>query len=62
MMNLLEVIKENKKTILKKALIVGGAIAGLVLVAKMVKPNDEILGLEEVTEIPGEENSEEVVE
>ena len=59
-MNLLEVIKENKKAIIKKALIVGGAIAGLVIVAKMVKPNEEILELEEVTEIPSEENSEEV--
>ena len=60
-MNLLEVIKENKKAIIKKALIVGGAIAGLVIVAKMVKPTDEFNEtIEEVTEIPSEENSEEV--
>ena len=59
-MNLLEVIKENKKAILKKALIVGGAIAGLVIVAKMVKPIGELDDTVEVNETPIEENSEEV--
>lgn len=61
MNNLLEVIKENKSAIIKKALIIGGAIAGLALVYKMTQPGEEVLLpeiAEESVETPIEENSE----
>jgi hypothetical protein len=37
MNTILEVIKTNKKAIIKKALIVGGTIAGLAVVTQVVK-------------------------
>ena len=40
MKNLLEVVKENKKTIIKGALIVGGTILAAVIVSNKVRGND----------------------
>jgi hypothetical protein len=49
MKNLFEVIKANKKGILKKALIIGGTIAGLAVAAAIVKPKSN-----DMIEIPAE--------
>lgn len=60
MKNIIEVIKANKKSIVKKALIVGGTVAGLALVAVTVKkPEDEELNevLLQAEETEEEENS-----
>lgn len=58
-----EVIKTNKKAIFKKALIIGGAIAGLVIVTKMVKSkNDEEETVYECVETTDESSNETIEE
>lgn len=57
MNNIIEVIKTNKKAIIKKALIVGGTGVGLAIVANLVKPKtdeDEIDDNLEVTDLDEE--------
>lgn len=57
MNNIIEVIKTNKKAIIKKALIVGGTGVGLAIVANLVKPKtdeDEIEDNLEVTDLDEE--------
>jgi hypothetical protein len=57
--SIIEVIKANKKAILKKALIVGGTIAGLVIVMKMATSNEsESENPEVAVETTNEEPSE----
>lgn len=57
--SIIEVIKTNKKAILKRALIIGGTIAGLAIVMKMAKSNDsEVEDCNEVVEASNEESSE----
>ena len=57
MNNIIEVIKTNKKAIIKKALLVGGTGVGLAIVANLVKPHpdeDEIDDNLEVTDLDEE--------
>lgn len=69
MNNIIEVIKTNKKAIIKKALIVGGTGVGLVIVANLVKPkideyeiddNLEVTDLDEEIQEVNEEAQEEI--
>lgn len=41
MKNVIEVIKANKETVIKKTLIVAGTLVGLALVSKVFKDEDE---------------------
>lgn len=41
MKSIIEIIKVNKKAIIKKTLIIGGTIAGLVLVTNIVAPKKD---------------------
>jgi hypothetical protein len=60
MKNLLEVVKANKGRIVKRALIIGASIAGLVVVGKLVAPKkDEIEIIPAVEAEPAESNEEE---
>lgn len=58
--SIIEVIKANKGTILKRALIVGGAVVGLTVVMAMAKSNDseEVEVIEEVVETSNEDSLE----
>ena len=69
MNNIIEVIKTNKKAIIKKALIVGGTGVGLAIVANLVKPktdedeiddNLEVIDLDEEIQEVNEEAQEEI--
>lgn len=39
--SIIEVIKSNKETIIKKSLIIGGTVAGLFIVGALLSPVDE---------------------
>jgi hypothetical protein len=43
--SIIEVIKANKKAILKKALIVGGTIAGLAIVMNVARSKEGVLDI-----------------
>lgn len=69
MNNIIEVIKTNKKAIMKKALIVGGTGIGLAIVANLVRPktdedelddNLEVVDLDEEIQEVSEETQEEI--
>lgn len=59
-MKILEAIKANKAVILKRALIVGGSIIGLLVVSRVLAPCEEVYEDEavEVEYEPVEENDE----
>ena len=60
MTNLLAVIKENKGKILKRTLMVGGALIGLAIVTKMIRSNndEEIESSKEVSDAANEVSTE----
>lgn len=48
--SIIEVIKVNKKAIMKKALIIGGTVIGLAVVGKLIQPSgdDEVVEVDEI--------------